>query len=112
MLKPKLVVMAAYGARTFSSSQREKLRRFANVQFVPATNRLSKNEFIKAFRVAAVAGLTPRGSPAMTPNLLTSLPNLKAIAIPTTGFDWLDVPLVAKHGIKVCHVPNFCSDSA
>lgn len=112
MPKPSLVVMAAHGEKTFSLSQRAKLRKWAAVKFVKAPKQLSNDEFIRHFRDADIAGLTPRGTPPLSVGLLKSLPRLRWVAIPTTGFDWMNVALARKQGVRVCHVPNFCSDSA
>lgn len=38
-------------------------------------------------------------------------PNIRLVAIPSTGFDVVDVEAAKKHGIKVCNVPTYATEA-
>ena len=41
---------------------------------------------------------------------IDGLPSLQVIATPSVGFDHVDVDAATRHGIWVCHVPDYCVD--
>lgn len=38
-------------------------------------------------------------------------PNIKLVAIPSTGFDVVDVAAAKEHGVKVCNVPTYATEA-
>ncbi len=108
----RLVIFSARGEDSFTAEQRARLEKSAEVRFVAAPRRLSPAAFVKALAGARLAGLTPRATPVLTPELLAELPELDTVVVATTGHEWLDVPLLQARGIRVGHVPDYSSDSA
>lgn len=44
-------------------------------------------------------------------NIIAQIPNLKAICLQTTGYEWVDGEYCSKHGIAVTNVPHYASIS-
>lgn len=112
MKKPRLVVFSARGARSFSSKQRRSLRAAAHTTFVLAARTVPQKKFVDLLKNATYAGLTPRATPRLSESLLSRLPRLQGITIPTRGFEWLNTEALRRRRISVATAPDFCSQSA
>lgn len=110
-MKPKLTIVSARGSHTFSEAQRLLLQSVAQVDFVEATQPLSREAFVQFLSQATVAGLTPRGTPSLDPELLRSLPKLRAVCVPTTGTEWIDTSALTSADIRLINTPGFSTDS-
>ena len=47
----------------------------------------------------------------ITDNVLESLPKLKLICVFATGYDNIDIAAAKRHGVAVCNVPGYSTDS-
>ncbi len=47
----------------------------------------------------------------MTAEVLSALPELKLICVTATGFDNVDIAFCAEHGVALCNVPAYSTDS-
>lgn len=97
---------------SFTKEQVRRLRKVGHVRFINAPQTLAQTQFLAEYRNATIAGLTPRGTPRLHARLLDGIPTLRGVAIPTTGFDWLNEPLLVNRGIELRHIPDYATDSA
>jgi len=111
MRLPGLVVFSAKGKESFSCEQRRRLEACASVRYVSAPDRLDDADICHALHGARFAGLTPRAAYGIRPELLLGIGTLEGIALPTTGYEWLDTSELVRGGIRVSHVPDFSSTS-
>ncbi len=107
-----MVIFTARGGESFTPAERQALMGVASVRFVQAPRRLSVGALVRALEGAEIAGLTPRATPHLSAAALRRLKDLRAVAVPTTGYDWLPVNLFNARGVKVAYVPGFSSPSA
>lgn len=103
--------MAARGRDSFNKVQVRRLEAVGHMSYVRAPLPLSPSRFLREFYDAEIAGLTPRGATGLDSRLVCDLPRLKAVSIPTTGWDWLNVSEFHRRGVSVSYVPDFSSDS-
>lgn len=99
-----------YGLETdFSNEQKARLAQtFAKVDY------LDKADFSLPMRdsdpkvIAADPDITGWDIPNET---IAKIPNLKAICLQTTGYEWVDGKFCKEHGIAVTNVPHYASIS-
>ncbi len=48
---------------------------------------------------------------AVTAEMMDQLPNLKMVALTSTGYDCVDIKAAKEHGVTVCNVPVYGTDS-
>jgi phosphoglycerate dehydrogenase-like enzyme len=110
--RPAIVVLSARGAASFTPGQRRRLARAGRVRFVTAPRHLSPGALVRALDGAVIAGLTPRATPPLDRTLLARLPALRAVAVPTTGCDWIDLDVLRSARVRVLALPGFSTVSA
>jgi lactate dehydrogenase-like 2-hydroxyacid dehydrogenase len=111
MNRASLVLFSAQGRASFAPDQIERLNRYADTTFIPAPHTVDRRQFLALCRNADYVGLTPRATPELDDEALSGLSRLKGVALPTTGYEWIDVGLLLDRGIAVSHVPDFSSIS-
>ena len=75
---------------------------------------------LKIYERTSAAGIIPRSQDAdiiitnkvpLTAETLAQLPKLKCIALPSTGYNVVDIAAAKEHGIPVANVPTYGTDS-
>ena len=74
------------------------------------TQAADREELVARLADADVA-VAVRAYTVFDPALLTSLPNLRLIAIVGTGTDQVDLPAATEHGVLVCNAPGATTQS-
>jgi lactate dehydrogenase-like 2-hydroxyacid dehydrogenase len=105
---PKLVIFTAKGRGSFSVGQRQRLAGAAQVTYVRAPDKIRIPEFRSWIKDANFVAPSPRSFPPKGEAALLTA-SLKGVALPTTGYEWMDVGLLLKDQRVVTHVPQFSS---
>lgn len=99
-----------YGLETdFTKPQKELLNsKFVRVEFMTEAN----YELVMRDNEPKVLALDPDITGWDLPNeVIAQIPNLKAICLQTTGYEWVDGDYCREHGIAVTNVPHYASVS-
>jgi len=110
-VKPKCLIMAASGERSFTVGQVEELKKHLDTVFLEILNPLDAEEFIRLAFDAEILAMTRRPLNDLDEKIIKSLPNLKALAIYSTGYEWLDLKALREKGILVSYLPDYCTVS-
>src|SRR5262245_39190663 len=111
MAKLKLAAWSAQGSASFSPGFKQKINGLCDVEFFAAMEQMPPEEFLRAARGADFWALTPRAYPRLSPSQIASCKNLKAVSVPTTGMEWINLDDYLERGIQVVNVPGFSTDS-
>lgn len=109
--RPTLVTVSVQGERTLPADRSEALRERADVTFLARADRMTSDDARSAFRQADVVGMTPKVAPTLDAPLLRELPRLRGICLYATGYDFLDMPLLERHGIAVSVLPDYSTEA-
>ncbi|MDR1196114.1 MAG: hypothetical protein LBL00_06540 [Endomicrobium sp.] len=107
----KCLIVSASGEKSFSIVQAERLNSFAKVTFVKENRLLSDKEFVEMFKNYEIAALTRRIRKDIGAKILAQLPELKALAVFSTGYEWIDTDHMKKSGIKLACLPQYSTVS-
>ncbi len=106
-----MVVMAARGRESLSLAQLDALDAAADLTVHAVPQRLSHEEMCRLCAPAEILGFTRRATPDFDAHIISSLPNLKAVAVYATGSDWLDVRELEQRGIRLALLPDYSTQS-
>ena len=104
---PKVTVLAARGAASFSGYQLADLSRASNLTIHAVPCRLNNSELISLCRDAEILGITRRASISIDEELISGLPDLKGIAVYASGYDWIDLEAMGRRNIAVSILPDY-----
>lgn len=107
-MKKKAVIISALGENSFSPQQVKQLKKVLDVTFYSQMNEMDEADFINACREAHIIGITRRPFKDFNSTLVASCPQLRAIAIFSTGYEWLDIDYLHKQGVIVSYIPDYC----
>ena len=99
-----------YGLETdFTETQKSRLaQNFQQVKFLQSAD----FEILAQDPDPKVIALDPDITGWSIPNaIIAQIPNLKAICLQTTGYEWVDGKFCREHGISVTNVPHYASIS-
>lgn len=99
-----------YGLETdFTETQKSRLAQsFAQVKFL----QVADFEILSQDSAPKVIALDPDITGWNIPNdVIAQIPNLQAICLQTTGYEWVDGKFCREHGIAVTNVPHYASIS-
>jgi lactate dehydrogenase-like 2-hydroxyacid dehydrogenase len=105
------VVVSVQGEKTLPPEAVDRLEQVAEVTFVARDDRLSRSEASFAFRDAEVVAVTPKVAPVFDATLLDALPALRGIALYATGYDFLDLDLLAQYEVQLSVLPEYSTES-
>lgn len=109
--RPRVVVVSVAGRSTFASSEAEKLESVADIEFLARSGPMTFPDAVDAFRGAAVVAVTPKVAPQFDGPLLRALPELRGLSIYATGYDFLDVDELWRHGVRASVLPDYSTTS-
>jgi len=107
--KKRGVIISALGEKSFSNKQVDKINTVLNAQFHAQLNEMDKENFIRLCQDAEILGITRRPLKKLEKDTITALPNLKGIAIYTTGYDWIDVKCLHERKITLSYLPDYAT---
>lgn len=108
---PRMVAMAARGRDSFSTAQLHALESAAHLTVHAVPDRLSPAQMREMCAPAEIIGFTRRATLDFNAELLDLLPNLRAVAVYATGYDWLDTHALERRNIKLVLLPDYSTQS-
>lgn len=108
---PNLVVMAARGRNSFIPAQLLALESHANLTVHTVPGRLTHEEMVGLCASAEIIGFTRRATIDFNAKLIDALPNLRAVAVYATGYDWIDTAKLEQRGIKLILLPDYSTQT-
>lgn len=109
--KPKVLVMAARGRESLTSTQVSQLQSLATVHYQQVMAPLTQDQFVEAARDFDYLAITRRAIPKLGENLLNALPRLKGISVYSTGTEWIDADVLQARGIHLSSLPDYCTNA-
>ena len=103
----KCIILSALGEKSFSEEQIKKLKKIKDITFKKQKNALSEKKFIETVKEYEVVAVTRRVIKELSAKTLSTLVNLKALAIYSTGYEWADTDYLKKKGIKTAYLPGY-----
>lgn len=107
----KCIVISALGEKSFSAGQIKKLKLCGDVSFVAQNRLLNDKEFVEALQGYEIAAITRRIRKDISAKVLSELPCLQALAVFSTGYEWIDTEYMRTHGIKLAYLPDYSTVS-
>jgi phosphoglycerate dehydrogenase-like enzyme len=108
---PRMTVMAARGRDSFSPGQLRALEATAQLTVHAVPSRLTHEAMRDLCATAEIIGFTRRATLDFNAQLIEQLPNLRAVAVYATGYDWLDTAALARRGTKLVLLPDYSTQS-
>lgn len=105
--RKRAIIISARGEDTFTPDQAKQLRAVLDVRFHEQRENMTAAAFGELCRAAAIIGLTRRAIADFDDALVRQLPNLEALAIYSTGYEWLDLAALAERRIVVSYLPDY-----
>lgn len=109
--RPRVVVVSVQGRHTLPDDLVRILDERADLTFVARSGPLDGDEAAEAFADADVVAVTPKVTPTFDQALLERLPRLRGLCLHATGYDFLDVELLQRHGVTLSVLPGVSTDS-
>ncbi|HEU0186598.1 MAG TPA: NAD(P)-dependent oxidoreductase [Gallionellaceae bacterium] len=106
-----MVVMAARGRDSFSMAQLQALEAHSRLTVHVVPQRLSHEEMRSLCAPAAIIGFTRRATIDFNAKLIDELPNLRAVAVYATGYDWIDIAALERRGIRLALLPDYSTQT-
>jgi phosphoglycerate dehydrogenase-like enzyme len=106
-----MVVMSARGRDSFSMAQLQALEAHANLTVLTVPRRLTHEAIRDLCAHAEIIGLTRRATVDFNARLIDSLPNLRAVAVYATGYDWIDTAALQRRGIRLALLPDYSTQT-
>jgi phosphoglycerate dehydrogenase-like enzyme len=99
------------GASSMPDDGRRSLEAVADVTYVAREAPMTAEDARCTLRSVEVVAVTPKLIPRFDRALLDFLPTLRGLALYATGYDFLDVDLLRRHGVTVSVLPNYATEA-
>lgn len=110
--RPRVTLVTAAGAATFTGAQRARLEETAESVFYERRLPLEAAELAVLAKGSSVLAVTPRSVPSLGRETIARLPmSLRGIAVFATGVDFVDVDALEGHGIALANLPDYSAAS-
>ena len=107
----KVKIISAKGADSFTDDQVSRIRLSGDVSFKENLTEMTPELFIETVQNAEIIAVTRRTIKNISSSILASLPALRAIAIYSTGYEWIDMQYANSKGIIVNYLPDYSSQT-
>jgi lactate dehydrogenase-like 2-hydroxyacid dehydrogenase len=108
---PRMVVLSAQGAASFSQGQLAELTRVSRLTTHQVTQRLSNSELISLCGDAEILGITRRATINIDEEIISNLPMIRGIAVYASGYDWVDISALERRGIALAILPDYSTQT-
>jgi lactate dehydrogenase-like 2-hydroxyacid dehydrogenase len=108
---PRMSVLAARGAGSFSSVQLAELSSVSRLTVHEVYSRLNNWELISLCSDAEILGITRRATINIDEELISGIPGLRGIAIYASGYDWIDMEALCHRGIALAILPDYSTQT-
>jgi phosphoglycerate dehydrogenase-like enzyme len=110
--RPRVTLVTAAGAATFTRAQRASLEETAESVFHERRLPLEAAELAGLAEGSSVLAVTPRSVPALGRETIARLPlSLRGIAVFATGVDFIEVAALEERGIALANLPDYSAAS-
>jgi phosphoglycerate dehydrogenase-like enzyme len=106
-----MVIMAARGRDSFSSTQLRALESCTRLTVHAVPRRLAHEEMRALCASAEIIGFTRRATLDFNASLINDLPRLSAVAVYATGHDWIDVAALERRNIRLALLLDYSTQS-
>lgn len=103
----KGIIISALGSGSFAHEQVERLQACLDVTFHARLGLMTREEFVRLAEPAEILAVTRRSIKNLDAESLQLLPNLQALAIYSTGYEWVDVEHLRQRGIAIAYLPEY-----
>ena len=110
-LLPRMTVLAARGAASFSRIQLAELSRASNLTIHEVPSRLKEEELVSLCSDAEILGITRRATINIDEELISGMPSLKGIAVYASGYDWINLEVLGHHGVAFAILPDYSTQT-
>ena len=107
--RPQVVVLSRQGEGSLDPVDAALLAECADVAYHPRRHPPDHDEAVRLLRGAHVLAATNRCLPRVDVELLDALPGLRAVVLYATGYDHLDVALLARRGVGLSVLPEYAT---
>lgn len=104
---PRMTVLAARGAASFSGAQLTALSGVSRIAIHEVASRLSNRELGAMCRDAEILGITRRATTNIDEGLLADMPRLCGIAVYSSGYEWIELEALGRRGITLSILPDY-----
>jgi len=108
---PRMSVLAARGTSSFSMRQLAELSGVSNLTVHAVPSRLVNSEIVSLCSDAEVLGITRRATINIDEGLVEGLPDLRGIAVYSSGYDWIDLAAMDRRNIAVSILPDYSTQT-
>jgi phosphoglycerate dehydrogenase-like enzyme len=108
---PKMVILSAQGAASFSQEQLAELSRVSELTTHQVLHRLSNRELISLCRDAEILGITRRATINIDEEMISGIPCLKGVAVYASGYDWVDLNALGRRGVALSILPDYSTQT-
>lgn len=109
MSRPTLVTISRQGRASLTAGDWERLEAVADVRVVERAGHPSAHEAVGLLAGADVVGCTNVCLPTLDDPLLERLPRLQWVVLYATGYDHLDVEVLARRGVGLSVLPQYAT---
>lgn len=104
-------IYITYTKDSFTEEQINQLEESGKVIFLEETFNLDEAPYLFDQEEKILAVDPDWYNWEITGKHLSQIPNLKAVCLATTAFDWIDLDYCKEHNITVCSIPKYSTDS-
>lgn len=104
-----VALLSRRGARTLTWDDRERLARVAAVRYHQLEHAPSRVEAAALLAGVDILAVTNACLPTLDAVLLDALPELRAVVLYATGYDHVDVELLASREVGLCVLPDYAT---
>jgi lactate dehydrogenase-like 2-hydroxyacid dehydrogenase len=108
---PKMVILSAQGAASFSPGQLDELSGVSKLTTHQVLHRLSNGELIELCSNAEILGITRRATINIDEELISGIPGLKGIAVYASGYDWVNLDALDRKGVALSILPDYSTQT-
>ena len=105
----EVTVLSRRGAHSLAADDVARLGRVAGVRYHMLDRAPGRAEAILLLRGTEILATTNRCLPELDAALLTALPDLRAVVLYATGYDHIDVDLLASRGVGLSVLPDYAT---
>jgi phosphoglycerate dehydrogenase-like enzyme len=106
-----VTVLSRQGRSSLAREDVARLDGLADVRYHALEQAPGRAEAIMLLRGTQILATTNRCLPEFDATLLAALPDLRAVVLYATGYDHVDVELLAGHGVGLSVLPDYATDA-
>jgi len=107
-MKPlKCIILSGQGEKTFTPEQTKLLESCADITYITVSKGLSKDEFLQLCKSVNILAVTRRTTKNLSREWLSQLPDLKGVALYSTGYEWVDIEFLKTRAVVVNYLPDY-----